>query len=345
MSNPQVTIVMTPRERFNLTGESYRSLKDNTPEPHRLVIVDAGSPAHVRQMLEQAARADGFTLIRRDYFMALNESRNLGARDIGTPYLVFVDNDVLYTPGWLTALLECAAETDADIIAPLTCIGDPAHTIVHMAGGLTKYGSVDPARGKRTFSSSHRYMDRPLDTVRHKLIRDQVDFAEFHCMFLTTEIFRRAGPLDEKLKTTREHVDFCMTATNLGAKVWFEPSSIVTYYAPPPIDLSDIPFYLTRWNDDWSMESMRHFMEKWDCWFDIEHRRNSWIRKHRALALEPIRSRWAAIIGDRISYAIKRRAEARMIRQARRRRARERDRLGLSEPLGATAPARIARAA
>ena len=52
-----------------------------------------------------------------------------------TEYVVFVDNDVLYTEGWLDRLVACADETGAEVVAPLTCQGLPAHTEIHHAGG------------------------------------------------------------------------------------------------------------------------------------------------------------------------------------------------------------------
>lgn len=316
-----VTIVMTPRERFNLQKRSLESLFAHTPLPYKLVVVDGGAPASVARHLRQLESRRRLTVIRRDHFLAPNEARNLALPHLEGEYVVFVDNDVLFADGWLEALVGCAEETDADIIAPLTCIGHPPHTVVHMAGGDISFH--ERSDGRRELVSAHRYMDHPLADVRDALKREPCDFAEFHCMFVRRSTLEANAPLDERLKTTREHTDFCMTAARGGARILFEPGSLVTYYAPPPLAVSDIPFYVHRWNDEWSVESMRHFMEKWNVWFDLEHRRVHWIRKHRELALEPWRQRLQPLLGWRRSHAVKSWAEHRLIATARRRRGKD----------------------
>jgi GT2 family glycosyltransferase len=301
MSPPDVTVVMSPRERFNLTPLSLASLYESTDPPFDVVVVDGGSPPPIRKHLEQQAAMRGFRLIRRDYFLSPNEARNLAVPEVRTKYIAFVDNDVVYAPGWLKALVACAEETGADIISPLMCIGEPPHTKVHMAGGTIELIAED---GRRRFRDEHHFMNRPVDEVRSRLKREPCDFAEFHCMLVRRSLLDRTGPFDEALMSTREHVDFCMTAKRHGAQIWFEPRSVATYAAPPPIHVSDIPYYLLRWSDEWAIGSMRHFMQKWDCYFDLEALRRDWIERHREVAIEPLRAPLRSIVGRRISTAL-----------------------------------------
>ena len=301
MTSPDVTVVMSPRERFNLAPLSLASLYEHTEPPFELIVVDGGLPQTIRRHFEQQARERGFRVIWRDYYLSPNEARNLAIAEIRTKYVAFVDNDVVYAPGWLKALVACAEETGADIVSPLTCIGSPAHTKVHMAGGTIEF--IDEG-GRRRFRDEHRFMNRPIAEVRTQLKREPCDFAEFHCMLARRSLFDLTGPLDEALMSTREHVDFCMTAKHHGAKIWFEPGSIATYAAPPPIAVSDIPYYLLRWSDEWAIGSMQHFMRKWDCHFDLEGLRRNWIERHRDVALEPVRAPLRTVVGRRISTAV-----------------------------------------
>lgn len=298
MDQSIVTVVMSPRERFNLALRSLASLYENTKIPFALIVVDGGSPRAIRRQLARAAHECGFRLIRRDHFLTPNEARNLAILEVKTRYIAFVDNDVIYSPGWLDALVACAEETGADIVGPLTCIGEPAHTRVHIAGGTC--GFVEEG-GARRFKDLQRFMNRALRDVAGQLKREPCDYAEFHCMLARTALFKRLGPLDEALKATREHLDFCLSAKRLGAKVWFEPKSVVTQAAPELIELSDIPFYLLRWSDDWAMGSMRHFMQKWDCQFDMAALRSNWIKKHRDEAIEPLRRPLRTLVGRRVA--------------------------------------------
>jgi hypothetical protein len=41
----------------------------------------------------------------------------------------------------------------------------------------------------------------------------------------------------------------------------FEPSSVVTYKSPPPLERADIGFFWLRWSEDWTRRSLEHFIE------------------------------------------------------------------------------------
>ena len=133
MSQPQVTIIVTQRERFSYTQPSLESIYKHTTIPFQLVYLDGNSPPHIREYLSEKAREKGFTLIRKEQFLAPNQSRNLGLSQVETPYVVFIDNDILVTPNWLENLVRCAEETQAWIVAPLYLEGQPEEEIIHMA--------------------------------------------------------------------------------------------------------------------------------------------------------------------------------------------------------------------
>jgi GT2 family glycosyltransferase len=302
MPKPDVTIVISPRERFGLAPRSIAAVYEHTEPPFELIVVDGGSPPAIRRTLEQAARERGFRLIRRDHYLSPNEARNLAIAEVRTKYIVFADNDVIhFSPGWLAALVACAEETGAGIVGPLICIGEPVQSKVHIAGGTVAF--IDEG-GRRRFKDEQRFMNRPLAEVADRLRREPCDVAEFHCMMARKAVFDAMGLLDEGLMSTREHIDFCMTAKRHGFDTWFEPGSAVTFVQPPPIDVSDIPYYVLRWSDEWAIGSMQHFMKKWDCYFDLENLRRIWIEAHRDIAIEPLRRPLRRLIGERASRAL-----------------------------------------
>ena len=103
--------------------------------PFDLVYIDNKSPTKLRCYLETQARMKGFQLIRSDYFLSPNQVRNLGLRQVNSPYVVFVDNDVIFSRGWLKALIECTEETGATVVGSLVCQYQPMHEIIHCVGG------------------------------------------------------------------------------------------------------------------------------------------------------------------------------------------------------------------
>jgi len=257
---PDVTLVLVPRERFQITRRSLESIYEHTGFPFALIYVDGGSPAPIRHYLEDQAVARGFRLIRTHRYLTPNEARNLGIAQVTTPYIVFVDNDVLVTPGWLEALVRCAEETGAWVVGPLYCQGELARGVVHMTGG---HAHIFEEEGARRFQEDHRYFGQPLPTVRPLLRREPCEMVEFHCMLVRSDVFSRLGPLDAGLKSALENPDFCMSVRQAGGDVYFEPAAIITYLSPPPLAWSDLPYFFLRWSDAWNRASLHHFREKW----------------------------------------------------------------------------------
>lgn len=73
MTEPQVTIVFVPRERFSCTRESLESIYEYTEIPFKLIYVDGNSPAKVRQYLQDQAHLKDFQIIRTDYYLSLTK--------------------------------------------------------------------------------------------------------------------------------------------------------------------------------------------------------------------------------------------------------------------------------
>lgn len=288
MTEPQVTIVVVPRERFSCTRESLESIYENTHIPFKLVYVDGNSPAKVRKYLEEQAREKNFELVRTDYYLSPNRARNIGLARVKTQYLVFIDNDVIVTPGWLNHLVRCAEETNATVVGPLMCQDKPLHETVHFAGGESHIWT-DNTREKprqRLREKMYKQGQRVAD-VLEKLHRCQTELAEFHCVLVRTDIFDRVGPLDEAMLNTKEHLDFCMTVAATGGTVYFEPACIVTYVPGPPLEWSDLHFYMLRWSDAWQMGSLHRLRDKWnldeDAYFQTKYKRQGWRRRKTIL--------------------------------------------------------------
>lgn len=256
----KVTIVVAPRERFSVAVKSLQSIVEHTTAPYELLYVDGNSPRPVRRAIEHVAGEHGFRVIRTDHYLPPNHARNLAIPHISTPYVVFIDNDVVVTPGWLERLIDCAECTDAAIVSPLICQGEPLHQIVHCAGGECGILEADQ-RGRRIHE---RIFHQGRKVADQDYKRCETGLAEFHCMLVKTSLLQDVGELDDQLLNTREHLDLCMEAVARGGTIWFEPESVVTYLNEAPMKASDVVYYMLRWGDDWERRSLIRFAEKWD---------------------------------------------------------------------------------
>jgi GT2 family glycosyltransferase len=294
-----VTIIVVPRERFGVSRESLESIYANTTPPFALVYVNGNAPADLTAWLSAEAAARGFTHVETGRFLAPNEARNIGLAHATTPYVVFIDNDVVCAPGWLDALVACAEETRADVVAPLTCHGSPEHTTVHQAGGEF---APDPEAffkqpfGQRQIVEVMHLQGAKVADVAPQLSRGETQCCEFHCVLVRRAVFDRIGKLDENMLATKEHIDFCMSVISTGGKVMFEPCSVVTYFFPTrqrAIVMRDWPFFLVRWSAEWQQRSMEHFRTKWgiasDEYFQDRKRRYGW--RHYEGIVKPVMRR------------------------------------------------------
>ncbi len=297
---PPVTIVVVPRDRFCFARKSLESLYENTGFPFKLVYVDNNSPTKLRRYLKTQAKLKRFQLIRTDYHLSPNQARNLGLRQVSSKYVVFVDNDVIFSPGWLKALFECAEETEATVVGSLVCQNIPVHQIIHCAGGeymspdeFARFASEQSSILPKAFGSEGKWHIREkiyrqgqrLSEVCDKLKCQPTGFVEFHCVLVRTELFKQVGLLDEGFLCTKEYLDLCMTVTKAGGTVYLEPSSIVTFMSHPPaptLEWSDISYFMLRWSDAWELASLRHFHHKWHLveneYFTKRYKRLGWRR-------------------------------------------------------------------
>jgi GT2 family glycosyltransferase len=305
MDVPAVTVIVVPRERFSSVPRSLECLYRETNVPFNLVYVDGGSPEKTKRYLEAEARARGFQLIRSPRYLTPTEARNLGLEQARSKYVVFIDNDVLVSPGWLGALLRCAEETGAWLVGPLYCLGEPAFETVHMAGGTAH---IEIRDGERRLSERHHLPGRPLDDVRQKIQRMRTELVEFHCLLARTEIFRRLGRLDEGFLSDFEHLDLCLAVAEAGGGIYLEPEAVVNWVTPPPLTWSDLSYFMLRWSDAWNRKSLHRFREKWDLPAEDPNGHYEFVTAYRKRALEPVRRAIRRALGWRRAAWVERHA-------------------------------------
>ncbi len=262
--DPDITIVVVPRERFSCTKQSLKSILIHTEIPYKLIYVDGGSPQSVKRYLKKKAAKYGFTLIRRDHYLTPTEARNIGLQQVDTKYLVFCDNDVVVSSGWLKAMRSCAVETGAAVVSPLTCQYEPLHKVIHCTGGVADI-KKDTIDGKDGFVMVDKIANqgKRVWKLRNELIREQTHMAEFHCVLIRRDIFDKIGALDENILNTKEHIDFTYRVKQAGEKIYFEPDSLLTYVPGPPLKFSDLHFYMLRWSNHWERSSLLYLKEKY----------------------------------------------------------------------------------
>jgi GT2 family glycosyltransferase len=279
VNETDATIVVVPRDHFSDTRESLESVYKFTQPSCPLVYVDGGSPPRVARYLRKQAAAKHFELLRYDYYLTPNQARNIGAERVNSRYIVFIDNDVIVAPDWLRLLVDCAESTGAAVVGPLDYERRPLYQHVHFAGGDVKI--ISNPQGQRRNQLIDRIHKAPIPATPQP-----TDAAEFHCMLVRTEVFRKLGGLDEKMLSTRENIDFCLAVQNCGEKIYIDPRSKITYLPPNPLRMFDVPFFALRWSDQWDLSSFHYLRDKWnldeDEYFLRQYKHLGW-RRHELM--------------------------------------------------------------
>jgi hypothetical protein len=129
-----------------------------------------------------------------------------------------MDNDILVSPRWLEALWRCAEETQARLVGPIYCIGNPREQVVHMAGGDAH---IEQKGGGRSCTKN--------TPARSTAPRRTVDFAprtlravEFHCM-LARPIYSQVSDLLTSNCSALRSILICVKARHAGAKFTLNP--------------------------------------------------------------------------------------------------------------------------
>lgn len=215
------------------------------------------------------------------------KTRNIGARLATGKYIVFIENDVIVTPGWLEALVTCAEETNAAVVSPVICEGTPLHTILHFVGGevsirTEKTGGIE----KRHLIDKINHQGQKVADVRPTLKRSETGAFEFHCVLMRRDAVEKAGYFDPVI-LSKELVDFTLTLKKNGEKIYLEPSALVSFMSEPPLGpplhKDDIPFYELRWADDLEVQSLHRLRDKWalteETFFPNRYQNIGWRRR------------------------------------------------------------------
>lgn len=258
----RVTIVVSYRERWSLTQDVVETIVRCSPRPYRLWLLDTGMPTTLRTALDARRAEWGMDLITLPSDLWPSQARAYVARQIETPYAVFIDNDVLVHAGWLEALVACADETGAGIVGPLYLWGEDANSDrIHMAGGEL---TVCQEGARTVMGESHRHINTRIGDLKTPLRRQACDFAEYHCLLMRSEVLQATETFDPEIVCVHEHIHASLVARQLGYSTWMEPAARVFYAAQSPWRLGDLPALRRRWSSEAAEQSLCRFSTRWN---------------------------------------------------------------------------------
>ena len=169
VSATDVTIVIPQYNHVELTSDCIRSLRNHDTKSWPILVVDDGSTSASRQVLA-SKRLLGTRIIEQDH-LGVTAAWNRGAKEAGSRYLVFLNNDVLFHGPVIERLIQ-----------PLR---DEGFLISGVA--LRRESDLPPSILKTSVPSS---------------------FLQGWCFAMSAETFRSLGGFDEALSVYWSDTDF-----------------------------------------------------------------------------------------------------------------------------------------
>jgi hypothetical protein len=285
MSEPVVTIVVVPRDRFSSVESCTRSIIENTRDvPFRIAFLDFGYAASTRRALEQLCADIPMDWVDCGRSIPMDGFRDYLPR-VTTPFTCWVDNDTFVTEGCIARLVRSAREEGMRAILPLTFERE----------GL----DVDARRLEKRVHISHSEL-RKVTVQGREYVFDYkpyrraakedvppgpwtIDFFELHTFFAETELLRQ---IDFPSMVVREHVDIGIQLHRMGVPIWCEPRAEVIFdniHSRPTYE--DLKFFFYRWSDAFIDKSHQLFEQRHGWRFYNEQFMRNWAFRRRVFSV------------------------------------------------------------
>lgn len=177
MSDVQCDLVLLSWNHPECTKPCVESILAHTTTPARLIIVDQGSDEETRSFL-RGLKSTARVLIEVVWNPAnvgYPKGMNIGLKRSSAPYVCFLNNDILVTPGWLEELIRVAES-------------DP--TIGTVNPSSNTFG-ISPPRGSHYLKLAQEF------AATHRGNSIEVKYGEGFCLLVKRELILKVGGFEE----------------------------------------------------------------------------------------------------------------------------------------------------
>ena len=213
---PEISVIIPVFNQLRFTQACLASLQENQDsERFEVIVVDDCSTDATREVI---GKTRGVVYLRNESNLGFTSSCNRGAKEARGSYLLFLNNDTIVKPGWLSALRETFAnEPSAGLVGSKLVFPDGR---LQEAGGIIWKDGSGCNRGK---------FDDP-EKPEYNFLRE-VDYCSAACVMIPRSLFERVGGFDSKYSPAYyEDVDLAFKIRREGFKVLYQPLSKVVHH-------------------------------------------------------------------------------------------------------------------
>lgn len=186
----------------------------------KIFLADNGSTDGSIEFIRQNFPDTGLILFNQNY--GFTGGYNMALEQIKAEYFVLLNSDVEVTENWLNPVIEFMdANPQVAACQPkIRSFHEPEYfEYAGAAGGfIDKYG-FPFCRGR--ILKGHEKDEGQYDTLT------EIFWATGACMFIRSELFKKAGGFDEDFFAHMEEIDLCWRLKNMGYQIYCQPASVI----------------------------------------------------------------------------------------------------------------------
>ncbi len=194
---PDVSIIMLTFNALEYTKKSVKSILEHTDIPYEIIFVDNGSTDGTVEYLQALSKQyPHIRVIFNKNNKGFAYGNNQGARKARGKYVLFLNNDVLVSDGWLADLVDAIQKNPfIGMVGPIT----------NSISGLQRVEQIpyNNEKGFHKFAAQVRRVNKNKITPRRRI-------AGF-CMLMPTQLFKKLNGFDKSFGTGNfEDDDLCL---------------------------------------------------------------------------------------------------------------------------------------
>lgn len=269
----RTTIVIPLYNQLKFTRLCLDSLRTYGTDGAELLLIDNGSSDGTAEYL---AGCTDVTVIANRENLGCAGAWNQGVRAADADWLLFLNNDVIVSPGWLEGLLAFAEEAQLDVVSPAIREGEY---------------NYDIASYSREFVGSMAGYSRP-------------GVADGICFMVRRRVFEAIGLFDEKFRIGQfEDTDFFRRARAAGFRLGTTGRSFIHHFGSitqdsirksrkvRPYAAENRAYYRRKWKLTWWRRFWERRLARW--------RELRWRTAERLRQGHTLKEKW---LGGRLRY-------------------------------------------